>query len=152
MATANFRSQEDFRLMAGDFMIPLYPCDEYGDEITTDDPVDYIFDSYAVEDAQNKIDELNKSLKFYKMRLQDGYYSGIQIIVDNDEVPDDFWLENYFDFNEYGVNRYILRRMIEAEKKRINKKLLPLFKQYGFDEYCVSARFSSGETWYSKIA
>lgn len=46
----------------------------------------------------------------------------------------------------------VLRRMIQAERKRINEVLLPLFKAYGFNKYGISARFSNGETWYSQIA
>ena len=69
------------------------------------------------------------------------------------EAPDEWYLNSpYFDFNEYGVNRYILRRMLQAERKKINQKLLPLFKEIGFNHYAISARFSNGETWYSKVA
>lgn len=138
MATGNFYTQKDFRLMAGEFCYPLYPVDE--------------IDEYGINEAQSKIDELNHGLHFYKLRLQDGYYSGVQIVVDDDELPCDEWIDKYFDFADYGVNRYVLRRMIQAEKKRINDKLLPLFKEYGFDEYIVAARFSTGETWYNKVA
>lgn len=152
MATGNFYTQKDFRLMAGEFCYPLYPIDENGEENTAADPIDYEIDEYGINEAQSKIDELNHGLRFYKLRLQDGYYSGVQIVVDDDELPCDEWIDKYFDFADYGVNRYVLRRMIQAEKKRINDKLLPLFKEYGFDEYIVAARFSTGETWYNKVA
>lgn len=152
MATANFLYQDDFRLMAGEFSFPVYAVDEDGEEINGD-PIDYETDEYSLRLAQEKIDEINASLRFYKLSLRDGYYNGVQICIDlADDAPDDFWIEHYFDFNEYGVNRYILRRMIQAEKKRINNKILPLFKEYGFDEYAISARFSNGETWYNKVA
>lgn len=153
MATANFLYQDDFRLMAGEFSLPLYPVDENGEENTAADPIDYETDFYSIDEAQSKIDEINAGLRFYKLSLRDGYYNGVQICIDlADDAPDDFWIEHYFDFNEYGVNRYILRRMIQAEKKRINDKILPLFKEYGFNEYAISARFSNGETWYNKVA
>lgn len=152
MATANFYTQKDFRLMAGEFCYPVYPIDENGEENTSSDPVDYETDFYGIDEAQAKIDEINKGLRFYKLRLQDGHYSGVQIVVDDDNAPDDYYLEKWFDFADYGVNRYVLRRMVQAEKRRINENLLPLFKEYGFDEYAISARFSNGETWYNKVA
>ena len=103
-------------------------------------------------DTVDKIDELNKTLKFYKLQLTDGHYSGTQIEIDYSETPDEWYFQHYFDFEDYGVNRYILRRMINAERKRINRDILPLFRKYGFEHYAISARFSNGETWYSKVA
>lgn len=154
MATANFYTQNDFRLMAGEFSLPLYPVDENGEENTAADPIDYETDFYSIDEAQSKIDEINGGLRFYKLRLQDGKYSGVQIVIDDSETPDEWYFEHYSKeaFADYGVNSYILRRMIQAEKKRINDKILPLFKEYGFNEYIVAARFSNGETWYNKVA
>lgn len=153
MATSNFYNQNEFDLWAAEFSIPLYPVDKNGDEISDSDPIDYEFDEYSYNEAEAKIDELNRQLKFYKLSLRNGYYTGTQIFVDDSEAPDEWYLKSpYFDFNEYGVNRYILRRMLQAERKRINQKILPLFKQIGFDHYAISARFSNGETWYNKIA
>lgn len=153
MATSNFLYQENFDLWAVDFSIPVYPLDERGEEMTDKDPVDYFTDNYAVEEAEKKINEANKQLKFYRLSLRDGYYAGTQIEVNGDDAPDEWWIDSkYFDFNEYGVNRYILRRMLKAEQRRINEKILPLFKSIGFEKYGISARFSNGETWYSKIA
>lgn len=153
MATANFYTQNDFRLMAGEFSLPIYPVDENGEENTAAEPIEYETDFYSIDEAQRKIDEINGGLRFYKLRLQDGNYSGVQIVVDDSEIPDEWYFEHYSKeaFADYGVNSYILRRMIQAEKKRINNKILPLFKEYGFDEYIVAARFSNGETWYNKV-
>lgn len=153
MATSNFYNQDGFDLWAADFSLPIYPMDDNGDEIPDADPIDYEFDEYAYNEAESKIDELNKQLKFYKLALRDGHYAGTQIEILDGEAPDEWYLNSpYFDFNEYGVNRYILRRMLQAERKKINQKLLPLFKEIGFNHYAISARFSNGETWYSKVA
>lgn len=152
MATCNFYSQDDFKLMAADFSVPVYPENEDGEEDTSADPIDYYFDNFAADEAQAKIDEINEKLRFYKLELKDGYYCGTQIFVNDNEAPDEWYFEKWFDFNDYGVNRYVLRRMVNAEKRRINDEFLPLFKDYGFSEYVVSARFSSGETWYKQVA
>ena len=143
MATANFKYQRDFDLWAADFSVPIYPVDENGDDLPASEPIDYDFDELLFYDTVDKIDELNKTLKFYKLQLTDGHYS---------ETPDEWYFQHYFDFEDYGVNRYILRRMINAERKRINRDILPLFRKYGFEHYAISARFSNGETWYSKVA
>ena len=155
MAASNFLYQEDFDLWAADFSIPLYPLDETtGEEDENAVPVDYLFDDYGYDRAAAKVDELNKTLKFYKLQLNAGYYAGTQICVDDSEVPDEWYFNRYPRdvFAEYGVNSYILRRMLKAERRRINSEILPLFKEYGFDKYGISAHFSNGETWYTKVA
>lgn len=45
------------------------------------------------------------------------------------------------------VNEYLS----ELEEIKVNEFLDRLKSDYGFEEYGVSARFSNGETWYSKI-
>lgn len=45
------------------------------------------------------------------------------------------------------VNEYLS----ELEEIKVNEFLDKLKSDYGFEEYGVSARFSNGETWYSKI-
>lgn len=155
MATSNFLYQEDFDLWAADFSIPLYPInEETGEEDENAATVDYLFDNYGYNSTAAKVDELNKTLKFYKLQLKDGYYSGTQICVDDSEVPDEWYFKHYPRdvFAEYGVNSYILRRMLKAERRRINTEILPLFKEYGFDKYGISAHFSNGETWYTRVA
>lgn len=155
MAASNFKYQENFDLWAADFSIPLYPInEETGEEDENADPVDYLFDDYMCGEAEKKIDELNKTLKFFKLCLWDGYYTGIQLGVDDSEAPDEWYFKYYSRdaFADYGVNSYILRRMVNAERKRINNILLPIFREYGFDKYGITARFSNGETWYSKVA
>lgn len=155
MAASNFKYQENFDLWAADFSIPLYPInEETGEEDENADPVDYLFDHYEYDRAAEKIDELNKTLKFFKLCLWDGYYAGTQLGVDDSEAPDEWYFQHYSQYAvaDYGVNSYILRRMINAERKRINNILLPLFKEYGFDKYGITAHFSNGETWYSRVA
>lgn len=155
MSAPNFKYQEDFDLWAADFSIPLYPIDEEtGEEDENAAPVDYLFDNYEYDRAAEKVDELNKTLKFYKLQLCDGYYAGTQICIDDSEAPDDYYFKYYSRdaVADFGVNSYILRRMLNAERKRINNIILPIFKEYGFDKYGITARFSNGETWYSRVA
>jgi hypothetical protein len=41
--------------------------------------------------------------------------------------------------------------LADLERDKVNEFLDKLKSDYGFEEYGVSARFSNGETWYSKI-
>lgn len=123
MATSNFYNQDGFDLWAADFSLPIYPIDENGEEIPDSTPIDYDFDDIAYREAEAKADELNAVLKFFKIELTSGHYVGVQTFVNDDNCPDEWWMERYFDFNEYG-----------------------------FDKYAITARFSNGETWYSKTA
>jgi hypothetical protein len=151
MATSNFLTQRNFDLYAADFSLPVYAQDENGEEIEGE-IVDYYFDEDFYDEAEKAVEALNSSLKFYKIELRDGYYSGVQTVINSDEAPDLAYYTGAECFQEYGVNRYILQRMMNAEKTRINRDLLPRLKEYGFEKFAVYARFNNGETWYTRCA
>ena len=60
---------------------------------------------------------------------------------DKDYTNDD--CHYYFD-----CCRSVAYRKYEAEIRKINRKLAALGKEYGFQEYVCTARFSNGEAWY----
>ena len=60
---------------------------------------------------------------------------------DKDYTNDD--CHYYFD-----CGRSVAYRKYEAEIRKINRKLAALGKEYGFQEYVCTARFSNGEAWY----
>ena len=60
---------------------------------------------------------------------------------------------------EWSVDRFISKRYDdfvaaaqEVERSRVEAAIDKIKEDYGYDEYVVSARFSNGETWYSKVA
>lgn len=96
-----------------------------------------------------RLNEAAYGLMFHKITLRSGYYTGVQFYVevehdlteDKDYTNDD--CHYYFD-----CCRSVAYRKYEAEIRKINRKLAALGKEYGFQEYVCTARFSNGEAWY----
>lgn len=169
MATANFKTQQFFDLYATDDAFLEYPfklddnddniLDENGDYVIDYDAepfMDYILFDECKEYTNN---ELNSKLAFFKIDFADGYYSGIQTIIEPDcydfDALDFLKYPQYYDksdlFKQFGYNTYILKLKILKEIKLINNKLLPeLATMYNFDKLHIVAQFSNGETWYEK--
>ena len=136
MSTANFKTQKYFDL--------------YATLLDDIDDADYLLDFID--------DTLNPQLKYFKIRLQDGYYDGVQTIVnDIDPYYDLIDFLNYpndYDgkclYSHFGYNKHILTRVLKKEINLINNTLLPQLKDYTFEHLRVVARFSNGETFYEK--
>lgn len=151
MATANFKTQKHFDLYASEMIYNL--LDDDGNETE-----EYEFDDALYEETKDFIDTLNKQLKYFKIRLQDGYYAGVQTIVDDiDPYYDLIDFLNYpndYDgkclHSHFGYNKYILTRMLKREINLINNTLLPQLKDYNFEHLRVVGRFSNGETIYER--
>ena len=124
MATANFKKQKYFDLYVYDFSFEI--LDENDNE-TGEYDCDY---DYAGS-VENELNKINDTLRFFKLELEDGYYSHTQIFVNvkNDDVypilTNEEWVDGQYCFSEYGVNKYILQRVIFAEMKKINNVILP---------------------------
>lgn len=168
MSTPNFNKQSLFNLYAtNNFLEYPYKIDDNDDYILDEngDPqIDYdaepYFDNILFQECKEYTDNnLNSELVFFNISFADGYYGGIQTIIEpnyDDFDPFD-WLKypQYYDksvlFKEFGYNTYILKLKIQKEIKLINNKLLPkLAKMYNFDKLNIVAQFSNGETWYEK--
>lgn len=150
MSTPNFKTQQLFNLYAATMSYE----DEDGEEY---------FDDFLYENASDFIDTLNDRLKFFTITLEGGYYSGVQTYIkpntinysSNYTAADILDCYEYFDgsevFNYHGVTKYILKRQILAEIKKINNQLLPLLRDYTFRHYAETARFSNGEAVYTLV-
>lgn len=129
MSAANFITMRDF---------PLYTKDY-------DDFLDY----GEIKALEYELDDYNQSeLLFHKIKVQGGYYCGIQFYVDvtHDLTENDYSNDEchyYFD-----CCRSVAYRKYEAEIRKINRKLAALGKAYGFQELVCIARFSNGEAIY----
>jgi hypothetical protein len=158
MATANFQTQKQFNLYA----TKMTYMD--GDPEDEDEFAEEVFDDWLYMETANYIDDLNEQLEFFEITLADGYYDGVQTLVKEKDIRCDWFdmdasyiLDCYDSVDgaaihrNFGVNKYILKRKILAEIDKINNIFLPKLKRFGFAQYGVSARFSNGETWYTKI-
>lgn len=173
MATANFWSMGNFPLWARDFYeeVKICPechlmqekennkCDECGHDLSDIEVEDY-YDEWEAQDTcatiQKELENINNDLIFHKIELRSGYYSGVQFYCETKDFDEDkngeLDLDNEDAHYYYDMCRSQARRKYKTEINKINKLLKKLGKEYGFDAYGVSARFSNGETWYTKIA
>ena len=137
MSAANFYTMRDFPLFAKDYYEDAKRCPECGAILSADDTEcefcecneleDYqYYDECAAYDERQEIEDklldFNRGLLFHEVKLQSGYYSGVQFYV---EINHD-----------------------ASEVRKINRKLAEFAKAYGFQEYVCTARFSNGEAWY----
>ena len=91
-----------------------------------------------------------------------GYYDGLQIFIDDnlyfspEDIAND---EGLLDEFEYAEDQADYDRVVKEVEERVqnewadklNKYLNKLCSEYGWQKLGVTARFSNGETWYSKI-
>lgn len=169
MSTPNYKKQHEFDLYATDdaFLEYPYKLDE-NDDYTLDESGDYVidydaepfFDHILFDECKKYTDNnLNSKLAFFSISFADGYYCGIQTIIEPDcydfDALDFLKYPQYYDksdlFKQFGYNTHILKLKILKEIKFINNKLLPgLAHMYNFDKLHIVAQFSNGETMYEK--
>lgn len=95
------------------------------------------------------LDAINEALMFFKARLKAGYYEGVQMIFDEEYNPEE--MDNEETRYEFDLCRSRAIRKYHAEINKINRLIDKLCKDYSWSKYGATARFSNGETWYSKI-
>lgn len=130
-STANYAESD------GDFPIVIFEADEsmvLDDDAPDSWEIQYQYDD-AIEDFERLEDEMAiGDLGAWDVRLEDGYYYGIQVLIkDKDE---------YEDYSEE-------ERAKETEK--VNEFLDRLVKEYGWQKIRRVASFSNGEAIYEPI-
>lgn len=149
MSTGNFRTMNDFPLYAISNE-EFYFEDEEGNK-----GYDEYYAQEFCEEISKEMDKINCDLIFHEISLVDGYYSGIQFYVkekhDTLEYFEKYW-DNYSCRYEFDLYKSQAIRKFKSEINKVNKILRNLAREYGFEEYCVYARFSNGETWYTKVS
>lgn len=93
--------------------------------------------------------DFNRGLLFHEVKLQSGYYSGVQFYVEiNHDLTEDQDYSNDDCHYYFDCCRSVAYRKYASEVRKINRKLAEFAKAYGFQEYVCTARFSNGEAWY----
>lgn len=127
MSTCNFHNQSNFDLWV----------------ISSDDDDDFFWDDLQIN---FNYEIKNIPLTFHKIELKSGHYSGVQIFFEEIQNPhelDNYDCRYYFDmYKSEAVKKY------DAEIKRINKTILPKFKDIGFFKINCIGVFSNGEAIY----
>lgn len=175
MGTCNFASMKNFDLWAVSsdrFYSKVCPacciggvngetCDICGADLSSvaagyDEFLQQIF----CDDISADLEEINAGLLFYKISIKSGYYDGLQLYVQLNNTADYAgFTENGLEYGDnestrdyFDLCRSAAIRKFEAEQRKINRELAKIGRAYGMDKLGVYARFSNGETWYSKIA
>ena len=164
MATSNFRTQDIFPL----FATTIFDVEDYEDE-ETGETVNGFFDQWYCDYCQEKIDEFNEQLEYYRLDIEGGYYCGVQIVL-NEKHPDaalasecsrEYWKECRAEEKQYPYTYYWYEfdlpysKRLLAEQREIKKAMkycrTYLKDEFEFDEYAVAYRFGNGETGYIKV-
>ena len=103
-----------------------------------------IFD--GADGFKGLMEELNDSLTFHEIQFESGYYTGVQLYVEEKENPHD--LDNEDCRYYYDMCRSQAVRKYDAEVRKINKWMEKVATEYGWRKlYCLGI-FSNGEAIY----
>ena len=173
MGTCNFHSMKNFDLWAvDDFYYKFCPecgfggqdgdeCEYCGADLSDVDPqFDDVAEMVFYEDILRDLEEINAGLLFHEISIKSGYYTGLQLYVELNNAADHAgFTEDGPEYLDNDSARYFLDmcrshaiRKYEAEQRKINKILAKIGGAYGMDKLAIFARFSNGETWYTKTA
>ena len=172
MGTCNFNSMTNFDLWAVgserfyskrcpecDYTQDGGECELCGADLTDiEAEFNDLEEQFFYEDILQGLEEINKDLLFHEITIQSGYYEGLQLYVELNNAADHAgftdagpeYLDNYNAQYYFDLCRSVAIRKYEAEKRKINKILAKIGRAYSMDKLAIYARFSNGETWYTK--
>ena len=171
MGTCNFHSMTNFDLWAiDDFYFKVCPeclcggldgdeCEICGADLSDVSPeFDEIEEMTFYENVLEELEEINQGLLFHEISIKSGYYAGLQLYVELNHAADHAgftdagpeYLDNESAHYYFDLCRSAAIRKYEAEQRKINKLLEKIGRAYGMDKLAIYARFSNGETWYTK--
>ena len=159
MGTCNYKSQGKFDLYVTTYEVDEEYIKQYekenGHELDEELDRQIFYEDIYIE-AERLADKLNKELMFYQIEIRDGYYDGLQTIIQGTDWHDGFY--NIEDMSNYDCHYYFdmcrskAIRKHNTEVNKINKKLLPLFKkELGFEHIRCIGVFSNGEAIYERV-
>ena len=171
MSTPNFITQRDIPLMIlddTDYEWPVCPecggwidvncdgsgtgrCDSCGKEVKVDEcETRFDEDGYCeiVRYHEKRIERFNDTLTFFKVVLRDGYYRGVQTLVECENDPHE--LDNEDCRYWWDMCRSKAIRKHEAEERRVVKYLKGL-RNDGLKELRCVGVFSNGEALYEYV-
>lgn len=163
MGCANFRSMDNFYLVAMDFYHDdVKCCRECGTILYDGVEQCYVCESTDLEDCcdfydevgeynfrhdlQKEIDALNYELMFHTAEIKSGYFSGLQIYVEDYMNPE--YLDNEGCHINFDLCRSKAIRKYESEINKINRFLLRCAYEFGMELLNTLCVASNGETIY----
>lgn len=164
MATPNFKSMADFPLIVHDDMYIKYcphcemyveadeKCGECGADLSNvESEYDKSGMSYVLTGMEERCASMNERQPFYKVSIESGYYCGVQFYVEENYDHLEYW-NNEDCRNELDMCRSEMLRKYKAAGNMIRRELNKARKELGMMELGIVARFSNGETVYTKVA
>ena len=160
MSTPNFYNQQNFKLYVKSFepiSLEEYEAEYFdGDEEDLEeyyendmrywekDFYDDIYEGFV--GFKDLMEEFNDTLTFHELKFYSGYYTGVQIYVEEKENPHELDNDdcNYY----YDMCRSKAIRKYDAELRKINKWMDKVATQYGWRELHCLGIFSNGEAIY----
>lgn len=164
MSAMNFEIMRDFPLFAKNYMAEVKRCPVCGAiqdienevcEFCETDELEsgYEFDGFACsmdwDEITAEMDEFNRELLFHKLSMKNGYYSGVQFIVDTEHDLKDYDYDNDECHYYFDCCRSVAYRKYAAEVRKINRWMAKLAQRYGFEELVCTSVFSNGEASYA---
>jgi hypothetical protein len=134
-------------------------CEICGADLAEIEPeFDDLAEMFFYEDIFRELEEINKELLFHEISIESGYYEGLQLYVSLTHAADHAgFTDNGPEYADNESTRYYLDlcrsaaiRKYEAEQRKVNRILAKIGRAYGMDKLAIYARFSNGETWYTK--
>ena len=174
MGTCNFNSMTNFDLWAvgsDRFYSKCCPeceyhqdtdadaCEICGADLAEIEPeFDDLAEMFFYEDILRDLEAENAGLLFHEISIESGYYEGLQLYVSLTHAADHAgFTDNGPEYADNESTRYYLGlcrsaaiRKYEAEQRKVNRILAKIGRAYGMDKLAIYARFSNGETWYTK--
>ena len=174
MGTCNFNSMTNFDLWAvGSDRFYSKHCPECSCSKDTDadaceicaadlsdvlEELDDLAEMFFYEDILRDLEAENAGLLFHEISIESGYYEGLQLYVSLTHAADHAgFTDNGPEYADNESTRYYLGlyrsaaiRKYEAEQRKVNRILAKIGRAYGMDKLAIYARFSNGETWYTK--
>lgn len=176
MSTPNFHMMKNFDLYVQafepvsleEYQKEYFPDDDYYyadyEEAKTEEEKEYILEK-SYNEAMNLwsedfyrdiilgydgfkdiMEDFNDGLTFHEVRLENGYYDGIQLYVEEKENPHE--LDNDICRYAWNMCRSQAIRKYDAEIRKINKWMEKTAVEYGWRKLHCLGVFSNGEAIY----
>lgn len=165
MSAANFITMRDFPLFVRDFYIESKRCPSCGtiqdlgndlcefcdseDKLEEYDFFDEWLCNETCNDVSEKMENLNRELLFHHLKVESGYYSGIQLYVEVDHDLTEYEYNNDDCHYYFDCCKSMAYRKYEREIRKICRMLKALASEFKFEEIVCVGRFSNGEAVYA---
>ncbi len=162
MGTCNFRTPKNFPLYVMDDIYAGY-CDECdvlysitSDEkccpecgaVLRDIDYDYGYMEETFDSLESMAESANVDFRFHNIIVESGYYTGVQLDVDEIENPEN--LDNYDCNYNFGMCRSKAIRAYHSEQNKVRKALKKIAEEVGMEEIVCLGVFSNGEAIYQR--